>query len=323
MEIVDNAVVLAVPGAMEAGLGTLLFWGSLSFALAIAFVAAVPVNRWLIARGKGHAAVHRTGIPRRPQPEAGRLDRRLRLRVRQCGPDRRSASWVSQALGKNSGVRLRALQPQGQRAQAAQAQVALQRAGGRPAELARVAQRLRMRVGPLHRGPEQQIGMAAHRLDGAVDHDIGAEFERALQQRCGERVVDPHSRPRSRATAHRREVGDAQQRIARRLRPQHGRPIAGAEHRLGVGDVDQRARSRRLIAGSTTRDNAGRGLPPDPPVRRGAVVRARSPAGRGLPSANASGARCASSSTRAESSSASSRRSKAACGHGLCQSSTR
>src|SRR3954468_22538628 len=62
MELVDNAIVLTVPGAMEAGLGTLLFWGSLSFALAIAFLAAVPVNRWLIARGKGHAAVHRTGI---------------------------------------------------------------------------------------------------------------------------------------------------------------------------------------------------------------------------------------------------------------------
>jgi hypothetical protein len=62
MEVIDNAVVLAVPGALEAGLSTLLFWGSLSFALAIAFAAAVPVNRWLIARGKGHAAVHRTGV---------------------------------------------------------------------------------------------------------------------------------------------------------------------------------------------------------------------------------------------------------------------
>jgi hypothetical protein len=62
MELIDNAVVLAVPGAMDAGLGTLLFWGSLSFALAVAFVVALPVNRWLIARGKGHAAVHRTGI---------------------------------------------------------------------------------------------------------------------------------------------------------------------------------------------------------------------------------------------------------------------
>jgi hypothetical protein len=68
MELVDNAVVLAVPGAMEAGLGSLLFWGSLSFALAVAFVAAVPVNRWLIARGKGHAAVHRTGIHGGPDP---------------------------------------------------------------------------------------------------------------------------------------------------------------------------------------------------------------------------------------------------------------
>jgi hypothetical protein len=62
MEIVDNAIMLAVPGAMEAGLGSLLFWGSLSFALAVAGVVAVPVNRWLIGRGKGHAAVHRTGI---------------------------------------------------------------------------------------------------------------------------------------------------------------------------------------------------------------------------------------------------------------------
>ena len=68
MEIVDNAIVLAIPGAMEAGLGTLLFWGSLSFALAVAFVAAVPVNRWLIARGKGHAAVHRTGVHGGPSP---------------------------------------------------------------------------------------------------------------------------------------------------------------------------------------------------------------------------------------------------------------
>src|SRR4051812_9080807 len=68
MELVDNAVILIVPGAMEAGLGSLLFWGALSFALAVAFVAAVPVNRWLIARGRGHAAVHRTGIHGGPDP---------------------------------------------------------------------------------------------------------------------------------------------------------------------------------------------------------------------------------------------------------------
>ena len=58
MEIVDNLIVLVIPGAMAAGLGSLLFWGSLAHALAIAFVAAYPVNRWLIARGKGHAVVH-------------------------------------------------------------------------------------------------------------------------------------------------------------------------------------------------------------------------------------------------------------------------
>jgi len=62
MEIVDNAILLVIPGAMEAGLGDLLFWGSLAFALFIAFVLTVPVNRWLIARGKGHTAVHETGI---------------------------------------------------------------------------------------------------------------------------------------------------------------------------------------------------------------------------------------------------------------------
>jgi hypothetical protein len=68
MEIIDNLVVVVVPGAMEAGLGSWLFWGALSFALSIAFVIAVPVNRWLIARGKGHAAVHRTGVHGGPSP---------------------------------------------------------------------------------------------------------------------------------------------------------------------------------------------------------------------------------------------------------------
>jgi hypothetical protein len=62
MEVVDNAILLIIPGAMDAGLGSLLFWGSLAFALAIAFVLTVPVNRWLIARGKGHTAIHETGI---------------------------------------------------------------------------------------------------------------------------------------------------------------------------------------------------------------------------------------------------------------------
>jgi len=62
MEVVDNLIMLVVPGAIDAMLGDILFWGSLSFALAVAFVFTVPVNRWLLARGKGHAAVHATGI---------------------------------------------------------------------------------------------------------------------------------------------------------------------------------------------------------------------------------------------------------------------
>ena len=58
MEIVDNAIMLLIPGAMDAGLTNLLFWGSLAVALLIAGAVAFPVNRWLIARGKGHAVVH-------------------------------------------------------------------------------------------------------------------------------------------------------------------------------------------------------------------------------------------------------------------------
>jgi hypothetical protein len=58
MEIVDNAFLVAMPGAMEAGLAQPYFWLTLAAALAIAFVLTVPVNRWLISRGKGHAVVH-------------------------------------------------------------------------------------------------------------------------------------------------------------------------------------------------------------------------------------------------------------------------
>ena len=58
MEIVDNAIILLIPGAMDAGLGDALFWGSLAFSLVVAFVVAFPVNRHLIARGRGHAVVH-------------------------------------------------------------------------------------------------------------------------------------------------------------------------------------------------------------------------------------------------------------------------
>lgn len=58
MEIIDNGFVLTIPGAMDAGVGDVIFWSSLIASLAIAFVLTVPVNRWLIARGKGHAAAH-------------------------------------------------------------------------------------------------------------------------------------------------------------------------------------------------------------------------------------------------------------------------
>jgi hypothetical protein len=68
MELVDNAIILVIPGAMDAGLDDVLFWGSLSFALFVAGFAAYPVNRGLLRRGKGHAAVHETGIHGGPDP---------------------------------------------------------------------------------------------------------------------------------------------------------------------------------------------------------------------------------------------------------------
>jgi hypothetical protein len=58
MELVDNGIIILIPGALDAGLDNVLFWSSLAAALFIAFWAAFPVNRWLLLRGKGHALVH-------------------------------------------------------------------------------------------------------------------------------------------------------------------------------------------------------------------------------------------------------------------------
>ncbi|GAB2859859.1 DUF4396 domain-containing protein [Lentzea nigeriaca] len=74
MEIVDNGVMLVVPGAMEAGLTNWLFWASLAFSLVVAFVATVPVNRWLISRGKGHAVVHQYHGGHEAHPHEGHHD---------------------------------------------------------------------------------------------------------------------------------------------------------------------------------------------------------------------------------------------------------
>jgi hypothetical protein len=58
MEIIDNAIMLGIPGAMEAGISDVKFWAALAFALTVAFVLTTPINKWLIGRGKGHAVVH-------------------------------------------------------------------------------------------------------------------------------------------------------------------------------------------------------------------------------------------------------------------------
>ncbi|WP_067819767.1 DUF4396 domain-containing protein [Actinomadura kijaniata] len=58
MEIIDNGIMLVVPGAMAAGLTSALFWGALAFALLVAFLLTTPINKWMIGRGRGHAVVH-------------------------------------------------------------------------------------------------------------------------------------------------------------------------------------------------------------------------------------------------------------------------
>ena len=58
MEVVDNALMLLIPGAMDSGIASGIFWGALAVSLAVAFVLTVPVNRWLISRGRGHAVMH-------------------------------------------------------------------------------------------------------------------------------------------------------------------------------------------------------------------------------------------------------------------------
>jgi hypothetical protein len=58
MEVVDNSVMIAVPGAMDAGLANWVFWAALAFSLVVAFFLTWPVNKWMIGRGRGHAVVH-------------------------------------------------------------------------------------------------------------------------------------------------------------------------------------------------------------------------------------------------------------------------
>ncbi len=58
MEVVDNTIMVSIPGVMDAGLGDIAFWAALAGALVIAGAVALPVNRWLIGRGKGHAVMH-------------------------------------------------------------------------------------------------------------------------------------------------------------------------------------------------------------------------------------------------------------------------
>ncbi|MFI7631716.1 DUF4396 domain-containing protein [Microbispora rosea] len=58
MEIVDNGVMIAIPGAMAATLTSALFWGTLALSLFVAFLVTTPINKWIIGKGKGHAVVH-------------------------------------------------------------------------------------------------------------------------------------------------------------------------------------------------------------------------------------------------------------------------
>ena len=99
MEIVDNGIMLAIPGAMHAGVGDILFWGALSVALVVAGVVAYPVNRWLITKGRGHAVLHETGIHGGPPDARGGLRRRGGRGVRHHRPDRRGGRQRQRRAG--------------------------------------------------------------------------------------------------------------------------------------------------------------------------------------------------------------------------------
>ena len=103
MEIVDNGIMLAIPGAMHAGVGDILFWGSLSVALVIAGVIAFPVNRWLITKGRGHAVLHETGIHGGPPTARGGVHRRRGRGVRHLGADRRGGRQRRRRDGGHGG----------------------------------------------------------------------------------------------------------------------------------------------------------------------------------------------------------------------------
>jgi len=99
MEIIDNGVIVAVPGAMDAGLSSALFWGSLLFSLVLAFVLTTTVNRWMISRGKGHAvvhAMHTEGQTSAPQPRRSLDASTPRARMKPGGTTTSSgvSSWI-------------------------------------------------------------------------------------------------------------------------------------------------------------------------------------------------------------------------------------
>jgi hypothetical protein len=147
---------------------------------------------------------------------------------------------LGQPAGQLGGVRLRTLDPQVQRAQPAQGQPRLQRAGDRADQVAAALQHVVQLLVLHHQRAHDHVAVAGEDLGDRVKDDVGAELERLLQQGCGERVVDDDRRPGLVAGLDEPlHVGDLQRRVRRRLDPQQRRVVQLGDHGVGVGDVHQ------------------------------------------------------------------------------------
>ena len=105
MEIVDNAIMLVIPGAMDSGVGDILFWGALAFALVVAGIAAFPLNRWLITRGRGHAVLHNSGHhPNFPTRIVAASPSRRSCSARSCSYRRREPMHGGESASMGAGA---------------------------------------------------------------------------------------------------------------------------------------------------------------------------------------------------------------------------
>ena len=297
MEIVDNAVLLVIPGAMDAGLDSALFWGSLAFALAVAFVVTVPVNRALIARGRGHAVVHRyhhtdpAAVSASAEPAPGRCAA-SRRRPARLGPGPRPTRRRPRRPRARSRPPARAARRAASSRASSRASRASTRPEQQPAEQQDRRQRQRAAAGPTigGGGSGSRSTVSAYSPASHSPPAIAA----AGQQPPAAAPITRHQRrlrrsPRGRC---RRPPGPAasvrsaerdRAAVAHRVRPRLGQPLGGVVGQRRAAPGRPGSAARRSVAGTEVRAGHGARL-----VRRGCrpgAAGAAGPAAAGAASA--------------------------------------